>query len=451
MKRVSLLMLSMFAFAYLGMGVWPDIAPPQYPGGGDPGPDSAETRVRMLSERVVISVRMNTSMDMVYANVDAVFWMRNEGEQDERMEVYFPALCFDDEEPQPIQNFKAQVNGKQVPTRYKSTALGARPSLMTPVVFDEKRSDLCSEWYTFDVTFPVREPVVIRVTYTLQSTPYGRPVVTFRYRLDTGSEWWKTIGQGNILLRLPYEARIDNAWVYPQDRHRVAYKDGVLRVDFEDLEPTSEDNLRFVTIVPSLWYPVVAAERALQKNPRDGEAWGRLAKALKSLIWRGKFDAIQTEYQAETWPKRVTQAYANAVKYRPADPLWHLGFAEWLWYCYTDYVEPFLTSCRVYPPEEGLRRAIEETYRAYTLAPNHPKVRKKLKDIAYMMAPYVIVEEDGTVIFQALTPTPEAQTQTPSATPTPSPTATSALDRSLDSQLSQESGPLHEKTTPATS
>lgn len=423
MKPRGLFVLLVVGLLYLGMTAWPDIAPPQYPGGGDPGPESEETQVQMLSERVVISVQMNTSMEMVYADVDAVFWMRNQGEQDESMEVYFPAVCTGDEFPG-IQDFQAEVNGTPVPTRYKSTARGARPFQMYPVAWREVRSDVCFDWYTFPVTFPVKEPVVIHITYTLQSAPYSRTIVDFRYRLDTGSEWKGPIGEGNIIFRLPYEARIDNAWVYPADRHNVTYKDGVLRVDFENLEPSQEDNLTFITIVPSMWYPVLDAERDIQKNPNDGEAWGRLAKALKTLILWGKSGAIQTEYQRQEWPRRISRAYEKAVQLRPADPLWHLGFAEWLWYCYTDSLME-LPSCKIYPQEEGIQRAIEETYKAYQLAPQHPKVRETLQRLAEVMAPYIVITEDGQVIFHALTPTvPPTPTGTATFTPVPSPTAT---------------------------
>ncbi len=397
--------LALFVTAVLSLGLrgLPDIAPPQYPPGGDPDP-GAETQVQMLTEQVVIEVPMNPDPEAVDARVDAVFHMRNQGAASEQFEVYFPAQCRGDEAP--IQDLQAEVNGQPVPVRRES-----RP---------QSGDARCHEWFVFPVTFPPGQEVTIRVRYPLHGVPGARPFVDFRYILATGQGWWGPIHEGTITLRLPYPARPENAWVTTSQRLQVAYEGPTLRVSFTDLEPTEQDNLVFTLVVPSLWQPVQQAEEALQARPNDGEAWGQLALALKRIVLKGGGKAVGTEYQARLLP-RIFEGYERAVTLLPDDPLWHLGYAEILWYCYAPGVWAFLPDeCPGYSQEEGLRRAIFETYQAYQLAPQHPQVRQMLQTLAPVMEPYVLVQEDGQVVFAALTQTPGLLT-TPFATLTPTP------------------------------
>ena len=66
-------------------------------------------------------------------------------------------------------------------------------------------------WASFGVSFIPGDDVQIKVSYDLDGTSYPQETYTsFYYILSTGAGWNGTIGSGEIVLRLPYDANPQN-------------------------------------------------------------------------------------------------------------------------------------------------------------------------------------------------------------------------------------------------
>ena len=87
-----------------------------------------------------------------------------------------------------------------------------------------------------------------------------------------------------------------------------------LRWHYENLEPTSKNNLEVSLIWPNDWQGLLAKQQTVEKNPNDGEAWGQLGKAYKELIFY-HHDMRQDEGGEEMYRNSVV-AYDKA--YPPA-------------------------------------------------------------------------------------------------------------------------------------
>lgn len=121
--------------------------------------------------------------------------------------------------------------------------------------------------------------------------------------------------------------------------------------------------------MPAAWKKVLDEQANIQKNPNDGEAWGRLGKVYKEiqLYRRGyRADAGGTELY-----KLAIEAYEKATTLNSDDALWHAGFADLL--AVHAYYENF-NSNEATPDKV---RAMQEINRALELAPNDPKVEDR--------------------------------------------------------------------------
>jgi tetratricopeptide (TPR) repeat protein len=66
------------------------------------------------------------------------------------------------------------------------------------------------------------------------------------------------------------------------------------------------------------------------KNPNDGEAWGRLAKAYKEVVKMPKGYLREDPAGIELYALSK-DAYEKCLALLPNDPLWHYGYADLLW------------------------------------------------------------------------------------------------------------------------
>ncbi|RMF39808.1 MAG: hypothetical protein D6755_13980, partial [Anaerolineae bacterium] len=425
------LLLALLALGNSPMRVAADAAPPQMPPGVNPLPGE-ETQVRMESETVVIAVRMNAEDAPGTAQVTATFHMRNLGTADETMQVLFPVQFNDGRYSYPmIEDLRVTVNGSPV---------GTTPTLRLEWGrFPDKEV----RWEQFPVRFPVGKEVLIEVSYTLRGTRmYDSSFVNYTYLLETGAGWKDTIGSADIILRLPYPANGGNVFLsgaigWPEPPPGGVIEGNEVRWHFDDLEPTSSDNVSLTLVRPSDWRHVLLEEENVRANPNDGEAWGRLGMYLKNALrWKGK-GAWRSDPGAELLYDRAEEAYAQAVALRPDDPLWHAGYGELLWGRYDwDVARAFLDQKEPDPMAwEKLLQAVQELHTAYTLAPDDPVVQELTLHVADAPnwwgsnAPEFIRDTGDGFEFLALTATPAwswVATPTSTSTPRPTPTATPA-------------------------
>jgi len=386
-----------------------DIAPPSFPPGSNPGPETEGTQVRMMAETVVIDVLGNTpSGSLGRAKVTADFTMRNLGSAVESMGVRFPIGSSNGfgEYPE-IKDLQIFVNNQSVATRRISEVDPTWGSDPVP-------------WSEFDVNFPPNADVNIRVTYMLEGMG-EYPYVAFFYIFHTGAGWQGTIGSADLIVRLPYEANPHNVIFEDQIGWSSTTPGGVMdgrevSWHFEDFEPEQSNDFQLSLVMPVAWQKVLDEQANVQKNPNDGEAWGRLGKIYKEIqFYRRGFRAGAS---GDELYQLSIDAYEKALTLKPDDALWHAGLADLLavhaYYEDFAYAEATLDKLR----------AMQEINRALELAPNDPKVKEIAEKIYFLFIDAVEQTEDGYIFFW-LTATPELPVPTLSALePTSTPPAT---------------------------
>lgn len=295
-----------------------DVAPPEQAPGSNIEPAQA-TKVQMAAESVlidVLSVKGKGVSALPIAAVTAKFTMRNAGDADETMTVRFPISdpsgLGDGFGGQPeIDNIVVKVNGKIVPTRV----------ITTPNPAGEKEPPI--KWAAFDVTFPKGRDTKIEVSYILQSTGY-MPYGAFKYILETGAGWDGPIGEGEITVKLPYPATEENV-VLNESAAGGTIEDGVATWRFNDLEPTRDNNFHVTVLAPNVWQAIVKAREAVQRNPKDAEAWLALARAYRQAIFVKYGPQI-----GENFVPQIEDAYKQAQQADPTSAQAHAELAQTL-------------------------------------------------------------------------------------------------------------------------
>jgi hypothetical protein len=409
--------------------VYADVAPPESAPGSNPVP-GGQTQVRMLAETVTLEIAPNPSdSKSAIARTTALFTMRNLGGSEEKMQARFPLSFFDGNSdgfgrfPE-IGAITVKVDGRSVATRREIQAFMASETSY------KEREEI--PWAVFDVTFPPGQDVVIEVGYTVNGFGYY-PYQIFRYILQTGAGWNGTIGSADIIVRLPYATNAQNIWLKDVDGYGEPTQGGVIsgnevRWRFEDFEPTWQDDFMVVLVTPSLWQTVLREQANVDKNPNDGEAWGRLGKAYKEIVMQSK--GLRTDAGGREALRLGREAYEKCLALLPDDSLWHYGYAELLWahYLFDIYFGG--------PPDaEGiLSLTLSHLQTALRLDPNNQRARDLLQDISYTL-PDAVQLDGADFIYLGLTATPAPPTpyggpasETPESQPTepPAPTSTSA-------------------------
>lgn len=397
-----------------------DVAPPASPPGTNIIPGEEATQVRMVAETVTLTV-----MDARRAQARAVFTMRNLGDAEERMDVRFPLTFWDGSSdgffncPE-IEDFQVSVDGQATETRRIAT---------TP----ENECDLPMPWSVFEVVFPPEEDVTIEVTYT--ATGYGYdPYIVYWYILQTGAGWKGTIGSADITIRLPYEVNDQNIVLeghvgYGGTTPGASLSGNEVRWHFEDFEPAAEHDIHLLMVIPGAWNEILARRQAVDQNPEDGEAWGRLGLGIKELIRIKNW--LRDDQGGVALYTLSAQAYEQAVTHLPEDAAWHFGYAELLWLRFTTYGR-FAPHAAVV-----LTQALEELHTSLALDPEYQRALDLAEEISFFLPELIQASEAGyqflgltaTPAFPSPTPTPTATPETtntpePSATPAPSATST---------------------------
>jgi hypothetical protein len=394
-----------------------DVAPPESPPGVIISPGSDVTQVRMVSEVVTLTI-ISGNDQIGKAKTSADFLMRNIGPSEESMDVRFP-LTFGEALYTPgvypeIKDFKAQVDGSPVTVTRVST-LDANSGNTIP-------------WASFPVKFPAGKDVKISAIYTAQGFGY-EPFLTFRYILETGAGWKGTIGVGDIIIRLPFASSqqnvlIDSGSGFSQVAGGPVFSGNDVSWHFENLEPTTDQNFQFRMVSPVYWNKILAERQNTSKNPQDGEAWGRLGKAIKETIRNPKGDLRDDDGGKQLYAE-ASQAYQKAVTLLPKDAQWHYGYADLLWshYLFNIYYKGFQDNSEVI-------RLASEIQSSLQINPNY----QEAKDLALSVSstlPWVLSETDQGFKFLVLTATPTAMLDTPVPTNTiaPSPKVTKQVEQ----------------------
>ncbi len=433
MKIVYRLMTLILVVAILAVPstVYADIAPPSHPPGSNPQPGGEGTDVRMVAETVLIEVLPNNAADRLgQAKVTADFTMRNLGSETESMGVRFPISSFNGFGNYPeLKDLKVQVDGRTVPTN----------RIMEE---DPRGSSEPIPWAEFNATFPPNQDVQIRVSYLLDGTGYY-PFVAYFYVLHTGEGWRDTIGNADIIVRLPYEANSFNVIFDDQIGWSQTTVGGVIngreiKWNFEDLEPDRSNDFQLSIVNPAVWQNIMREQANLGANPNDGESWGRLGKLYKE-IFLYKRDFRRDVGGGQLYMLSV-EAYQNAVRLLPDDGLWHAGFADLLavhaYYSQWEGSE-YLT--------EALR-SMQEIDIALGLAPKDPKVKEIAEKIYWFFPGAVELLEIGyDFLWLTATPIIETPTEVPATStetlqPAPEPASTSTPIDSTQNESTPTSG-----------
>ncbi len=423
MKRFRFLfsLLILFALFLPNRAVRADVAPPEAPPGTTLLPGEETTQVRMMAETVTLTVSADPiNAENAIAKTEAVFTMRNLGAAEEKMAARFPLSFFNGNSdgfgnfPE-IKQIAVKINGQSVSTRRE-----IQPFFNSEMSYHE-RDEL--PWAVFDVTFPPNQDVIIEVAYDMYGYGYY-PYEAFSYILETGAGWNGTIGSAEVVVRLPYEVSRQNLDLESQAGYGGASPKAVLsgneiRWSFKDFEPTYEDNVKVIVVTPSLWKKILAEKSNVEKNPNDGEAWGRLAKAYKEVILMPKGWLRNDEAGQEIFILSKS-AYERCLALLPNDPLWHYGYAELLW---AHYYFDVYSSSQV-DTERLLPAALNSLQTALALDPNLQEAKDLLNFISYQVPGAVQRNDDETFTMLGLTATPLPPTpwsgfptETPLSTP----------------------------------
>jgi hypothetical protein len=409
-----------------------DIAPPAQPPGVNPVPGDEATQVRMLSEDVLIEVQSSTPTGSLgQARVTAQFTMQNLGDTEEKLAVRFPLTFMGGGDngygsyPE-IKEFSAWVNDRQVLVRRVSVPGPGDPETSVP-------------WAEFDVKFPVGVSVPVEVSYLTEGVG-EYPFISFKYILETGAGWRDTIGEADLTMRLPYEASNQNVifddpigWSETTPGSNLAGRE--VQWKFNNLEPTSADDLEVSLVMPSAWKSVLLERENTVSDPEDGEAWGRLGKLYKEIISYRR--GLRQDAGGLKLYQLAVEAYEKATQLLPRDALWHAGFGDLLIRNY--YWNQFFSQ---YPDQSIALHALDEFRIALELDPHNPKIQELIDEFTYSM-PEAIRKEGDEYTFRWLTATPTSRptvtvtatnnpdivliTAIPTQSPSPQPTPTEVI------------------------
>ncbi len=235
-----------------------DVAPPIPSEVGNISPFNSEnTKVRMESERVVLEVPPPSPGCGPWGDevviVMADFTMLNSGNITESMQVLYPLTNIDINGSFYVikdETFVAKIDGRQVTT--------------TEVTTDNyyRQAGVPITWAAFEVSFPSNEIVNVQVSYDMvQNT--NHPWIAFAYILETGAGWYKSIGSVDVIFRLPYKATDENILSVTYDGKGNTLKGTTpgyyvagneLRWHWDNLEPTSNENIIAAIVDPCSWY-----------------------------------------------------------------------------------------------------------------------------------------------------------------------------------------------------
>jgi hypothetical protein len=214
--------------------------------GYNPVPMSA-SKVQMLKEVVYAKMEKNGY------KVHCKFWFYNHGNRT-KLKVGFPDFNFgyEDENYNPLYNFKSLVNDRPVELEYKKTIKSIDTSYgKGNDIFLDTISD---NWYIKTVDFPSNDTVVVENYYEGQlGSSVGHPfsATTFvHYVIGTGSSWYENINDGLIVFDYT-NLRSADFIRNPQDLSKnknikVTVSENLTTFEFKNYKPKKNETLGLV-------------------------------------------------------------------------------------------------------------------------------------------------------------------------------------------------------------
>ena len=353
---VGSLALACILFSLLApVPVQADVGPrPILPGGSSIKPGE-ETPIQMAAETVTINVRSATEADnalvkltpKLYALQDYPIWylgvakvasdftMRNPTSETVNMTVWFPLGSA-------LENATWKIGDRpsEIVPRIANFQVSVNGNLVEHVVSElpnPKGADMLPfPWASFSATFPAEAETIIHVSYTvpLQGSPKGYEMALY-YIFQTGAGWAGPIGQAELIVNLPYPASKETLADMPSSYSMFTIADvstGVppgtilkgnqARWNWKNFEPGPENDFAIWLLLPSKWQALETAHAAVKANPKDGQAWLKLASIYHSLsiTWTGRQQLFSRFYL-----QPGLDAYRKAIALLPDHPAPHIG------------------------------------------------------------------------------------------------------------------------------
>lgn len=110
-------------------------------------------------------------------------------------------------------------------------------------VFDKKIREGNYPWYVWNVKFKEKEHKTIKVSYQLPSgLAYGGKFRYFKYILNTGSAWYKDIGDAKIILKLN-DINLSKIEKISPVGYTIDKAKKTILWDLKNIEPTENDDI----------------------------------------------------------------------------------------------------------------------------------------------------------------------------------------------------------------
>lgn len=300
-----------------------DIGPTYvYSQGGFLKPSALKTNVSMNYENVVLTYgnekyygnEKTDSAIGIYlpVHVSAVFRMFNNGNQPEKIDVYFPSsdgfFVGSISAWGSLTNFK--VNGKLL-SEENITALH--------LILDEEAGEVPVEVYKWEETFEPQKETEIKIEYDTRSGG-DYSVYYLTYVLGTGREWAGSIKEGHITFVFPYVLTdysiVDHAPVLKENKIPYTVSENKVIVDFLDYEPDADTAIALGMYFPSR----VEAIESLKKEPQTFDNVLKLAEWFRVLsqgphraFYTGKAADISKDYYNKSLDLASSEAELNKV------------------------------------------------------------------------------------------------------------------------------------------
>lgn len=408
--KVALTVLILFSFLIPPQSVHADIAPPPAPqlGGLEPF-QYQKTNVQMIYERVEMDVQPITQQDAEYTHsgsrvsVTAYFVMRNLGSAPETMQAIFPVESF--------SHCRMGYGGGNSYTNYfvrEDSFIVTVGSNNVPVQKIEtdhpfKIEGVCDKmsWAGFDVTFPVGEDVVAKVQYVMETELRADLMQNIEYILETGAGWAGPIQRGYVIVKFPYAATAENVLSSSTPGYQFLYNE--VFWSFENLEPTSENNIQVSIVSPDIWQEILSIRRDLKENPKLPAKWLDLADIYWGIaIWH--WDQLRSS----EYLQRVPSIYEAGIAANPDNAELYAKYAEFKLYQWSPRSIGQISAQEAAPILSLLNKAL-------TLDAHNETAKLNLS-VLLTAAPFITFTPPPTI--------PPTVTSLVTATPSATPTAT---------------------------
>ncbi len=316
-----------------------DMAPPMNPPGGNISPEGG-TEVQMVAEKVVID--FSQSLDET-AQVSAWFRFHNTSDMDEHLKVRFPLNGEGEDgykwtigEPPPmplIKDFTVLNEGRELPIEI------VRDPDPNAVDFF-MRGVTVIYWAVFEVDFPAGKDVELNAHYTYIPTRGLHSGIN--YILATGAGWKGPIGKADVIVRFPYSPNelntlnFDNLATLDNHGNQTMIVQNEIRIHWDNLEPTREDNVSIGVIPTNLWREVLRWQIQVNKTPQDAHAWTALAGAYAAAGAGHNISFFNAR-----WAGLYIFACENALALEPQNAALHSEFARTIYYAHWRGSDPY--------------------------------------------------------------------------------------------------------------